>query len=199
MAGRPLPSCGESSPLVCPMPRERCWPVPCSRRQSNWRAPGERVPCCAHRGGSCSSGLGRCLCGWGGRSNQTSPRMSGGRTEQRRGPARGWASGMWLRVGAGLDGAALVHGGVAVGGVLRGRVRSKALPGSTRRCQMRLISSGRKRRTVAGLPCRWVTEKKSSSPGVRRRARRDIAHEADGADGADGLHHRFLGADGFDD
>jgi len=106
---------------------------------------------------------------------------------------------MWLRVGAGLDGAALVHGGVAVGRVLRGRVRSKALPGSTRRCQMRLISSGRKRRTVAGLPCRWVTEKKSSSPGVRRRARRDIAHEADGADGADGLHHRFLGADGFDD
>ena len=81
----------------------------------------------------------------------------------------------------------------------RGRVEVEDLAGVDLPVQIRSIRSGRKRRTGAGPPCRWTWEKNSSSPGsVDVVGDADVADVAAGAGGADGLHHRFLGADGFD-
>src|SRR3712207_7788244 len=51
-------------------------------------------------------------------------------------------------------------------------LRSKTLPGSIFRFQIRSTSSGRKRRTGAGPPCRCTCEKKNSSPGIDRKSTR---------------------------
>lgn len=54
------------------------------------------------------------------------------------------------RLEEGLDGTALVRGGVTLGGLIEGEGRSKTLPGSIWRFQMRSMRSGRTRRTVRG-------------------------------------------------
>src|SRR5664280_156546 len=66
------------------------------------------------------------------------------------------------------------------------------------------MRSGRKRRTGAGPPCRCTAEKNSSPPGSETSwetvvGDADVADVPTGPGGADGLHHRLLGADGLYD